>query len=321
LPGAVRVFYPSLDARPKGARIVEKCERFPLVLFIHGQCQGDSRHYLQWVDLPAALARSGYVVTVSSLGGVEAWSENGAQAALQLAQIIAWMRGHWVHRDRLMPEPNTAFVGHSYGATLAIALAGSVPGRAVVSLSGIIGEWPPSPAPALSAIGMPSLFTWGRGDDADAGGLIPTTGPGGTLDPEAPRILWRSVPIPKHAAVFDSVGHWEYLTPEHAAACDPRPGFRPCGFVPNLASDLVTAFMTRYVPPELAVTVPSHVPDDLYLPLAALPPSQAAYGGSFLSGFSAVKRSANRGPDACWTEVVWETSSSSKGSSFLLPNG
>src|SRR5690349_4722324 len=42
-----RVFYPSIDRNPATAAILTDCERFPLVLLIHGQCPGGDP-YLQW---------------------------------------------------------------------------------------------------------------------------------------------------------------------------------------------------------------------------------------------------------------------------------
>src|SRR5258706_16141160 len=65
---AVRIYYPSLDGSPAGAAMLLMCERFPLVLFIHGDCGGNP--FTQWISLPAQLARSGYVVAVTSFGGL-----------------------------------------------------------------------------------------------------------------------------------------------------------------------------------------------------------------------------------------------------------
>jgi hypothetical protein len=60
---SVRVYFPSLDGSPHNAALLVKCERFPLVMFVHGDCGGDL--FQQWISLPAQLARSGYVVAVA----------------------------------------------------------------------------------------------------------------------------------------------------------------------------------------------------------------------------------------------------------------
>lgn len=106
---AVRVYYPSLEGSPQGAPILSMCEQLPLVLFIHGDCDGVP--YDQWIELPAQLARSGYVVVVTSYGGFLATGDPAITAPLR--QVHDRMRTTWEHRDRLMPSPHTAVVGHS----------------------------------------------------------------------------------------------------------------------------------------------------------------------------------------------------------------
>ncbi|MDQ3735399.1 MAG: hypothetical protein M3400_15630, partial [Actinomycetota bacterium] len=65
-PANVRVFFPSLDGSPQHGAMLEGCGRYPVILFAHGHCPGDTQHrqYLEWFRLPAQLARSGYVVVV-----------------------------------------------------------------------------------------------------------------------------------------------------------------------------------------------------------------------------------------------------------------
>src|SRR5215471_11325828 len=66
-PGKVRVWYPSLDGSPQDADVLQGCGRYPVILFAHGECDGDVDHYLKWDLLPAQLARAGNVVAVPQL--------------------------------------------------------------------------------------------------------------------------------------------------------------------------------------------------------------------------------------------------------------
>src|ERR1019366_2922594 len=72
------------------------------VLFVHGDCGGNP--FAQWVSLPAQLARCGYVVAVSSFGGVPATGDPAVTTPLR--QLHDWMRSTWEYRDRLMRPPH-----------------------------------------------------------------------------------------------------------------------------------------------------------------------------------------------------------------------
>src|SRR5690606_21136008 len=69
-PTPVQVYFPSLDGAAASAPPLEGCGRYPLIVFVHGQCS-DPDHYRKWTHLPAALARSGYVVAVPNLHGID----------------------------------------------------------------------------------------------------------------------------------------------------------------------------------------------------------------------------------------------------------
>src|SRR5438105_1573078 len=62
-----RVFYPSLDGSPEGAAILSDCGRFPVIVFAHGECDGDVDHYKKWFEIPALLARAGSIVVIPEL--------------------------------------------------------------------------------------------------------------------------------------------------------------------------------------------------------------------------------------------------------------
>src|SRR6266581_4850540 len=69
-PVASRIFFPSLDGAVFDAPILADCGRYPLIVFVHGQCSEPSHdHYKKWFELPAQLARGGYIVVVPMLAG------------------------------------------------------------------------------------------------------------------------------------------------------------------------------------------------------------------------------------------------------------
>src|ERR1022692_268840 len=148
---------------PRLAAILAPVGGFPLIVFAHGECK-ESEHYKKWYQLPARLARCGYVVVVPELPGIIAGDEApevGPDLAL-LWGFINWMRTEWEHRQTLMPAPFTGVAGHSHGGGLAAALVTSNPGafKAFASLSGITRE----PFAAIAAAPMPKLFMWGTRD-------------------------------------------------------------------------------------------------------------------------------------------------------------
>jgi hypothetical protein len=115
-PSRLRVFYPSLDASPSSAAALEGCGRYPVILFAHGQCEGDAFHYRKWTRLPAQLARSGYVVAVPELP-MGAHPSQNSRAQHRIMAVLDWIRQRWDHRETLMPAA-TGLAGHSYGALL-----------------------------------------------------------------------------------------------------------------------------------------------------------------------------------------------------------
>src|SRR5215469_225517 len=128
-----RVFYPSIGGTPAGAPILTNCEPFPLVLLIHGDCANNDP-YNQWLYFAGELARAGYVVAVTSAGGVLATGDLTQDLEVQkLEGVYNYMQNNWEYRDTLMPSPNTAVIGHSFGGTLAAELTTLIPTKAFVS--------------------------------------------------------------------------------------------------------------------------------------------------------------------------------------------
>lgn len=295
---AMRVYYPTLDGAPNGAAILDRCERFPLVLFVHGDCGGDP--YLQWDILPAQLARCGYVVAVTQWGGILSVGDPATTAPLHQAE--QWLRNAWAHGDRLLPAPHTAVVGHSYGATLGAQLVTEMPVMAFASLSGTFGQvYFESAQKMLSAIQVPSLFCWNDNDDVGFNAKL--------LMPDVPddRQLWAAIGTPKHGVIFQGGLHGDYLRPGTAVTCAQN---GPCARVPSLAADFVTTFLGKYVPPEYDFSAFTWVPNSLFVRPQSLPapPANGFYASDFLIGFAASAESASPPLKACVEEVLWQTS-------------
>ncbi|HST47386.1 alpha/beta fold hydrolase [Jatrophihabitans sp.] len=158
-PLTVRVYYPSLDDSPAGAAPLLGCGRYPLILFCHGSCPGEPLQYQKWIELPAQLARAGYVVAVPQVPDIDRLPIEVPATQEALRKLLDWMREGWENRDTLLPPPATGLAGHSYGALHAGILATTRPVLAVVSLSGVWEELS-DPFPIRQGA-WARLFTWG----------------------------------------------------------------------------------------------------------------------------------------------------------------
>jgi pimeloyl-ACP methyl ester carboxylesterase len=297
---AMRVYFPSLDGSPQNAAILQMCERFPLVIFVHGDCGGDPIG--QWIHIPAQLARSGYVVAVTRFGGVLA---DGAPATTApLRDVHDFMRNAWQFRDRVLPAPKTAIVGHSFGGTLGAQLVTEIPVSAFVSVSGTFGQMP-NPAAAVQAIQVPALYLWNDTDDPGLGAVM--------FNPNQPPStqLWTKARAPKHGVVFEGGNHGDYMLANSAPRCAQQGAC--AGRVRAIAADYVTAFVSKYLSPEYAFAAFTWVPDEIFVRPQDLPapPLNGFYAGGFLQGFGSshlVDAHPSRG---CVETVMWETASSS----------
>jgi pimeloyl-ACP methyl ester carboxylesterase len=309
-----RVFYPSIAGTPAGAPILTNCEPFPLVLLIHGACNGVP--YDQWLYFAGELARAGYVVAVTYDGGFLATGD-ARQDTLTLQSVHTYMRTDWEYRDTLMPSPNMALIGHSYGGTLAAELATQIPIKAFVSLSGTFGQvpFPTSPQAILSPLRGPCLFLWNNSfGDVAAGSVMYT--PSEPL----PGQMWSLIGAPKHGVSFIGGAHGDYMTSGTAADCQQG----ACNLVRPLSVDLTTTFLTKYLPPGGLTGIAGLVPDNLIVRPQGLPPppNHGSYAGGFLSGLASSKQTSSQ-PDStkqpCFEQVFWQTSSS-QGSTYLVPS-
>jgi len=291
-PVPVRIFYPALSATTQNAPMLRGCGRYPLVIFLHGQCpDGPATHYKEWYHLPQQLARSGYVVLVPKLDLTNPFND----VHLNLTRgLLTGLRRTWSQRDQL--APTTGIVGHSFGALLGARLALRIQPEAYVSLS---GEWaessalpPPDPLPALNT---PCMFMFGTGDDLDA-----NLEAGG---------LFEKVKPTKHKIAFAGGAHFDYLPHKIDSSCGQGADVA-CDLVRLLAADFTALFFTRYMPPPL-LAIPG-IPANLLPPAVDLTPQQQFYAGSMLVGLSLV-----RGARECGLTHSWFLENGTSGSLTL----
>jgi Chlorophyllase enzyme len=282
-----RVFFPSLDGTPDSAPILTGCGRYPMILFAHGQC-GEADHYRKWYELPAQLARCGYVVVVPELPEIASGtlpSDANADLAL-IGQFLNWIRTGWEFRATVLPSA-TGLVAHSRGGGLAARYVSEVGGiAAFASLSGhgLVGN---------TNFGIPKLLTWGV-NGPDTSSLTASD--------------WQALPRPKHRAEFDGIGHFDYL-PAGRSTCDQPRG--SCSSTPGLSWELVSMFFGRYLQPEGAPDLKGTIPSSLLPPKLSdlgLTQDQQFYAGGWLSAFANI--SSHPG---CKVSLTWELSAADTG--------
>ncbi len=268
-PANLRVFFPSLDGSPQHGAMLEGCGRYPVILFVHGHCQGDPEHYLKWFRLPAQLARSGYVVVVPQITDIGTHPSGGEPTQRMLADVLTWIRAGWEHRQSLLPAPATGLAGHSFGALHAGILATTTPVAAVASLSGVWIDWPDASGPRpIFQVALPRLFTWGTEPFSERDAMLPDS-------------MWNSIAKPKHRAVFTDGEHFDYLY-DPQLPCRNSKG--PCRYVGAATDDLVAMFFSNYLPPELWPNLPDRIPENLVPPPLELTFEQEFFAGAHLIG-------------------------------------
>jgi dienelactone hydrolase len=290
-PGPCRVFFPSLDGAVFDAPILEACGKYPLVIFCHGHCGSEAEHNKKWFEIPAELARSGYVVAVPFLPQIASGAHpSGADADLQLLKDLAtWMRAGWEHASTLMAEPATGIAGHSFGALLAGRFATESSVAAYASLSGVWQDWPDSERP-IETLTVPQLFTWGD----------PLLDLFASLDDGG---LWARVPPTKHKAVFAGAAHFDYLRAGRTA-CGNQHG--ACEVVHVLAADILATFFAKYLPPPFWPNLRSCIPNSLIARPFKKTFEQEFFAGGHLMGLQLIK-----GRRGCSVTLSWVTPTSS----------
>lgn len=277
VPGACRIFFPSLDGAVFDAPILQGCGRYPLILFCHGMCELDTEHDKKWFEIPAGLARSGYVVLAPALSGAPP-SEADDDLAL-LGALETWVRTAWEHASVLAAE--TGIIGHSRGAGLAARYAHS---RSITAFASLSGQGI-RPSFQLSA---PKLYMWGD----PAIDLFSEIEPG----------TWSSITPNRHSVDFEGAGHFDYLRAGRSQ-CENKSGRGPCNLVPTLSMDIAATFFGKYMPPELWESLGDCIPDSLIAPPRDLTTEQQFFAGGHLMGFDLLKDS-----DVCSVELTWTTS-------------
>src|SRR5262249_31208851 len=147
--------------------------------------------------------------------------------------------------------PATGLAGHSYGALHAGILATKIDVAGLASLSGVWGEWSYGQLPIFQ-LQIPQLLTWGTGLDD----LI-------EVNAALPDSVWNSIGKPKHRAIFTDGLHYDYL---YTAQLPCRQDKGPCRWLGAAATDLVTMFFGRYLPPDLWPNLPGQIPHTLIPP-------------------------------------------------------
>jgi dienelactone hydrolase len=276
LPTRVRVYYPTTDGTPENAALVTGCGRYPLVIFLHGQCS-EPDHFLRWDLVPRQLARSGYVVAVPQLSSIPPFGGDNPDVT-RAEQVLDWMRTSWPHAALLMPPPMTGVAGHSWGALAGAMLATRLQARGAISayasLSGGWLEWPSVPPRPTRALAIATLFVYGTGSsdlfaNLEGGGAVVFGEPQGAT----------------HKVVIRDGEHWDYFR-EGGTTCGHFRG--PCGLMRSVAADFLATFFSHYMPPSSWTLLGSTIPHSLIPPPLALTPRQEFFAGGHLQGIRAL---------------------------------
>jgi len=275
---AVRMFYPSTQPTARCARILGgTAARFPLVLFLHGDCTPEPMHYLEWSHIPQILARAGFVVAVPTLAPIGHPGDPNSTGYTRAAATIAWARTQWEFRHLLF-STITGVIGHSFGALHAQQIATDMNPTAFVGLSGQQAEF--SNGPPLPT--CPKMFVFGTGEDPVF---------------RLPDAQWNALSGEKHKLVLSGLHHWDY-TPPSTNTC--KSGlFSQCGQYHRIAADLIAIFLSRYMSSEHSGILDDFIPADLVLRPHNRTPAQEAFAAGWLSSLSEDL------PDDCSAKLSW----------------
>ncbi len=277
-PGKCRVFYPSLDGSPSGAPPLEGCCKYPLIILIHGDCQGDANHYKKWFLLPAQLARSGYVVLIPSVPSISSIPSPTHPAIAAMETFRTWVLNDWEFHD--LVTPNTGVIGHSFGAPIGASF--SKANSNVKAFASLSGQY--EGVNDYLTMNKPVLFMRGHPTSDIAEALV--------------GFNWAGTPQPKHRAEFNDGHHWEYmLAPQ--VQCSNSFGRGSCSKATQLTTELTTMFFTRYL--SRTNSVNTRVPLSLIPPDITLTIEQQFYaGGNYLNAFDSPV-------SGCSASLAWET--------------
>jgi hypothetical protein len=279
---AARIYYPSDEMEVRDVPI--RAGIYPLIAFAHGDreserglCPPDiTGDYKRWGAVLHLLARCGFVVVSVAVHDVLVDAERTAE---RIEAAVRWARASWQHRQSLhqpmvfymdpdvmmaaaatdqhkVSDGGTAVarvglgfgldvvgplgaptalgvLGHSWGARAAarVAVRGQLSVQAIGSIAGSFDD--NASIHALTTSGRPTLMIVGSDDFLNASSLAG---------------LWNSLPIPKHQAMLQAIGHWDWFGHNGSIRpCDASTPHPPCPIGWQTASELVLAFMTKYL--------------------------------------------------------------------------
>ena len=277
-PGKCRIFYPSVDGAPLDAPPLEGCCKYPLIILIHGDCQGDANHYKKWFLLPVQLARSGYVVLVPQVPSINGTPDPAHPAIAAMESFRTWILNDWEFHD--LVHVRTGVIGHSFGAPIGASFSKANPYvKAFASLSGQYEG-----VTDYLTMNKPVLFMRGHPTSDIAEVFV--------------GFNWDATPQPKHRAEFVEGFHFDYLLTSQVN-CTNSFGRGDCAKAPQLTTELITMFFTRYL--RRVENVDTRVPLTLIPPDFPLTTEQQFFaGGNYLGAFDSPG-------SGCSVSLTWAT--------------
>ena len=278
-PVQCRVFYPTVDGSPPDAPLLEGCCKYPLIILIHGNCQGDeANHYKKWFLLPAQLARSGYVVLVPSVPSISSVPDPAHPAIAVMETLRTWILNDWEFHE--LVHPNTGVIGHSFGAPIGASF--SKANSNVKAFASLSGQY--EGVNDYLTMNKPILFMRGHPTSDIAEAFV--------------GFNWAGTPQPKHRAEFPEGFHWDYMLAAQVQ-CTNSFGRGDCAKAPQMTTELIMMFFSRYL--RRGTLANTSVPLSLIPPDITLTTEQQFFaGGNYLQAF-------NGAGSECSVNLTWET--------------
>jgi Chlorophyllase len=175
----------------------------------------------------------------AAASGKEAAGESTGASSTDRLDVTAYgieRLGEGIGVDPLPPGGMTTPVGlaaHSWGARASVLVQARHTIR-VSALASVAGSFDSNEAiQALIDASYPTLMIAGTADSEGASYLPP---------------LWQILRPPKHQALLEGLGHWDWFGSDGAIRyCDPDAAMPSCRIGWLLAAELLLTFMTRYL--------------------------------------------------------------------------
>jgi pimeloyl-ACP methyl ester carboxylesterase len=293
-PRPMTIYFPT--ASRHNATLLRPClQGWPVMLFLHGmpprQGATPSPWASVWNQLPATVARCGYVVGVPAHNAQQFEGDPAGAVAAALADV-EWLRSGWAGSPWVDRRPaTTTLAGHSYGALIAALVASRHEVGALVSLSGpytVNGV----AKQALRQVRAPSFFMWGSDRFSSS-----------QFDDLHQAGFWRTqLSQPRYAAVYEGE-HFDYIPAAQTGTADRG----PCAGVGGASADLAALFVAAHVASLTQVGI------DLRKPQVTLTPAQQPFAQGHLQGLDQFS-----GP-GCRMTLEWVVGAQTGGRQFGLP--